>query len=789
MNAVKRHILFAALPMVIAAPLWAQTAPQAAADGATDSTEIIVTARRRDETISKVPIAITAIRGEDLAKRSIYNENDLQQAVPGLVIRQNGGVHAFNYAIRGQSVDTFTNSPPSVLPYVNDVQIVTHSASTFYDMAGIQVLKGPQGTLFGRNATGGAVLYQTAKAGDELGGYVQGRYGNYQALNVQGAINVPLGEQAALRIAGSFNHGGGFVRDFFTREQYGDLDQKSVRATLRFGLGEGFENTTVVQYTKEDGTNTPYELWSTNRCGTSAQGLVDAGSCALNPALNPAFAAQQRAFPQTFQGTIEQAISRQRQLGPWEVLTSYPPFHDAKSYYAINTSTYELSADMTLKNIFGYNRSRSNDGYDYDGSPFHFFENQGVLTANGRSVTPTAFTTTQAGFRLETKQVSNEFQLQGKAFDNRLDYVLGVYFLDQKFQVSSNLSFGNFLPAAAPFNFTYTAAIKTTSLAGFGQLSYKLTDQLNLTGGIRFTRDKTTAVQLPGSLWLLFAPANTPEKQKASKPSWTISIDYKVTPELLIYAAQRGSWRSGGYNYSVFPANVTAAAGGNRFLPETTYDAEIGIKYSGDSIGVPMTLNADVYSQWVKNIQRAAYILTPAGVSLLTVNVPRARIQGFEADFSLRPTQWIQFGASFNYTSAKYTNNLVSVLGSNVRYGPFADVPKVSGTVFAEVGTPLGEGMGALRFRIDAYGQTNMQFSNVQATANPNTTIPGYNLVNGRVSWENVMDSKVNAALFVRNAFKKEYFAGGNASSSGGALNTVNPGMPRMYGIEMRYAF
>ena len=91
--------------------------------------------------------------------------------------------------------------------------------------------------------------------------------------------------------------------------------------------------------------------------------------------------------------------------------------------------------------------------------------------------------------------------------------------------------------------------------------------------------------------------------------------------------------------------------------------------------------------------------------------------------------------------------------------------------------------------RIDAYGQTDMQFSNVQATANPNTTIPGYTLVNGRVSWENVMDSKVNAALFVRNAFKKKYFAGGNASSSGGALNTVNPGMPRMYGIEMRYAF
>jgi iron complex outermembrane recepter protein len=791
MKAVTRRILFATLPMVMATPLWAQAAPQAAAGEAAEATsdEIIVTARRRDENISKVPIAITAIRGEDLAKRAIYNENDLQSAVPGLVIRQNGGVHAFNYAIRGQSVDTFTNSPPSVLPYVNDVQIVTHSASTFYDMAGIQVLKGPQGTLFGRNATGGAVLYQTAKATDQFGGYIQGRYGNYQARHVEGAINTPLGDNAALRIAGSYSGGGGFVRDFYTRDQYGDLDQKSVRATLRFGLGEAFENSTVVQYTKEDGTNTPYELWSTNRCGTSAQGLVDAASCALNAASNPAFAAYLAAHPAVFQGGVDAAIAFQRQLGPWEVLTSYPPFHRAKSYYAINTSTYELSPEMTLKNIFGYNRSRSNDGYDYDSSPYHFFENQGVLTADARSVIPTAFTTTRPGFRLETRQISDEFQIQGKAFDGALDYVFGVYYLDQKFQVSSNLAFGNFLPAAPPFNFTYSAAIKTKSLAGFGQLTYRLTDQLSLTGGFRYTRDKTSTIQLPGSLFLSFFPANTPEKQKASKPSWTVSIDYKVTPELLIYAAQRGSWRSGGYNYSVPPLNVTAAGGGNRFLPETTYDVEVGAKYSGDSLGMPMTMNVDVYSQWVKDIQRAAYILTPAGVSLLTVNVPRARIQGFEGDFSLRPSQWIQFGASINYTKAKYTNGLVNVLGSTINYGPFADVPKFSGTIFGEVGTPLGNDMGALRLRVDAYGQTRMHFSNVEATANPNTTLPGYSLINARLTWEDVMATKLNAALFVRNAFKKEYYAGGNPSSSGGALNAVNPGMPRMYGIELRYAF
>src|SRR5690606_33359774 len=137
------------------------------------------------------------------------------------------------------------------------------------------------------------------------------------------------------------------------------------------------------------------------------------------------------------------------------------------------------------------------------------------------------------------------------------------------------------------------------------------------------------------------------------------------------------------------------------------------------------------YNQWVKNIQRSAYILTANGVSLLTVNVPKAQITGVEADFSVRPSEFIQFGASANYTNARYTDNDVTILGSTISYGPFADVPKWSGTVFGEIGVPLGDS-GRLTLRGDAYGQTKMNFSNVGATVNPNTTLPGYVLVNGR---------------------------------------------------------
>jgi iron complex outermembrane receptor protein len=748
-----------------------------AQEGASEDTsgEIIVTARRREESLSKVPIAISAISAADINDRAIRNENDLQSAVPGLIIRQNGGANSFNYSIRGQSVDTFTNSPPSVLPYINEVQIVTLSASTFYDMGGIQVLKGPQGTLFGRNATGGAVLYSTAKPTDEFGGYIQGRYGNHNARNVQGAVNLPLGDIGALRIAGSITGGGAFVRDYFTGERYGDLDQKSIRASLKLTPTAGITNTTVFQHTDEDGTNTPYLLWSANPTPCPPESTT--AYCLLNPATSPGLTAYLASHPEVYQGGLNSAIALQHELGPWKSLASYPPYHKAKNTYAINTTEIELGADTLLKNIFGYNRSSSDDGFDYDGSPYHFFETQGTLTADEVKVVPTK------GFRRNVRQFSNELQLQGKAVDGRLDYVVGVYYLNQRDRVQSNLTFGH--PVfVAPF--TYTAQWTSESIAGFAQASFKLTDQLSVTGGFRYTRDKTRIHQLPGSAFLPFFP--DPERTSASKPSWTVSVDYQVTPELMVYAAHRGSWRAGGYNYSVTPLNVTAAEGGNLFKPETTQDIEVGVKYSGDSLGVPITANVDFFNQWVKNIQRSAYILTANGVSLLTVNVPKAQITGVEGDFTVHVDEYARFGASVNYTNARYTSNAVSILGSTINYGPFADVPKWSGTVFAEIGMPLGDA-GKLTLRGDYYGQTKMNFSNVGATVNPNTTLPGYSLINARLTWSEIMGTGLSASAFVRNLGNEKYYAGGNAASNGGNTNVVNPGMPRMWGGELRFDF
>ena len=241
------------------------TAPEAQTGGG----DIVVTARRREENISKVPISITALSGESLKQRQVTSEIDLQRSVPGLTIRQSGSSNQFNYALRGQSVDTYSGSPPAVLAYIDEAQIVQQSAGTFYDLEGIQVLKGPQGTCCSAcNSTGGAILFQTAKPTDKFGGYLIGRYGNHKSGYVEGAVNVPLGDIGAFRLAGVHNSGGAFVKNLLTGKMLGKKDVTSLRGTLLLRPIDGLTNTTVVQHTWEGGNNIPTMVYSAYACGS-----------------------------------------------------------------------------------------------------------------------------------------------------------------------------------------------------------------------------------------------------------------------------------------------------------------------------------------------------------------------------------------------------------------------------------------------------------------------------------------------------------------------------------------
>lgn len=776
--------LMAGVAMPLAPAVYAQAIPT---EGFSD-TAIVVTARRREENLQNVPISIAALGREELAQEQINTEFDLQRAVPGLTIRQNGSANQFNYALRGQSVDTYTGSPPGVLPYINEAQVVSRSATTFYDLAGIQVLKGPQGTLFGRNATGGAVLFETAKPADDFEGYFVAQYGNYDLFRAEGAVSVPVHEMVGLRLAGVYTHGGAFVEHLQTGEKLGKQDLYSLRGTLVIEPAPGIVNTTVVQHTNESGNNVPTIVYSAYRCGETYNGepLNSSADCLYSPG-SPAFDALIDARPDLFPGGVAAAADLQRERGPWETEANGPLYHDAQSTFVINTTEIELSPTLTLKNIFMFNDSRANDGFDYDGTPYPIFQ-------SGGPAFPTATTAFHPdGFIQKTEQISEEIQLQGEALQGRLDFVVGGFYLDQKDENDSNLLAFDLSPIAPGTALRYHQLTSVESKALFAQGTYAVTDQLNLTGGFRWTWEKTTAEQLPGSIFGTDLPI---QQLKDDKPSWTVSVDYQATPDLLFYVAHRGSWRAGGYNYSVPPLDAIAAEGGNRFNPETTKDIEAGLKYAGRGLGVPLTFNVAVYNQWVEDIQRASYVTDPAGgtPSLLTTNVPKAEITGVEAALDVRPAPWVNFGISGAYTDARYTDNIVILPDaagnpSVNEYGPFADAPEWTGNAYVEFLQDLGPDTGEITLRADVYGQTKFYFSNVANTLAPRTTIPGYALVNGRVSWSNIYNSGVTAALFVRNAFNKEYYGGGNSQAATLGVNTSVPGRPRMWGGEVRVAF
>ena len=253
------------------APL-ANAAEMTAATETTDFGDIVVTAQRREEKLSKVPISVVAFSAQTLQSKVINSEQDLGTIVPGLLVKNGQTSNQLSYSMRGQTLDPFSGTSPAVLTYLNEAPYNPYNTATsFFDLGSIQVLKGPQGTLFGRNATGGAVLYTTPMPGNEVSGNLIVRGGERHTSQVQGAIDLPIVKDVlAVRIAGDYSKQHGYIRNRFTGNTLGDKNSKSARATILFTPTSTLKNTTLVQYdhfggTADRGASTPITRHRTPR--------------------------------------------------------------------------------------------------------------------------------------------------------------------------------------------------------------------------------------------------------------------------------------------------------------------------------------------------------------------------------------------------------------------------------------------------------------------------------------------------------------------------------------------
>lgn len=757
----------------VAAMASAQEA-EAIAEEAADSDAIVVTAQRRSEALEKTPVAVAVVGADALARQAITSERDLQFATPGLTVRASQNDNQLNYSLRGQTVDAYTSSLPSVLPYVNEVQVGGAGATAFFDLQSVQVLKGPQGTLFGRNSTGGAVLFTTAKPTDELTGYGAVRYGRFNEVQVEGAVGGPLaGDNVLVRVAGSYRNRDGYQLNLFNGEKLGKVDRLGLRFSLSINPDGPVSNEFVADYYRANGTSISPVVSYVVPVANNVDG-------------NPFVPFNSILNDEDFPPGLVAFGAAQNARGPYVVDVDSVSKHRTRKWIVSNVTTFELNDNTKIKNVFGHVRSNYFDAGDIDGTRF-------AIDGRGDA------TTGAFGGDGQIRQISEELQLQGNAMNGGLEYVLGGYYSNNKEHLKNTSFIAYVLGAPPQIN---SGTTRSKAIAGYAQATLDTgLAGFKVTAGLRYTSEKVSFVRDADDQWVqpayddFFADGRFTRTQEDTfkKLSWTFGLQNQVTPDLLIYANTRRSFRSGGFNFHAPPTPGFANASGGEFLPEVATDVEMGAKYRGDASGMPVRLNLAVYNMWVKNLQRANYVAIFGALAAVTSNVPKAKITGFELDGNIKPADWLTLGGSLNYTDARFTDPRVAVLGTDgttsfTNFNTYPDTPKWSGSFYADVTVPVSDGWD-LTLHGDVYRQTSNWYSSTGRTLNPNTQIPAYTLANFRIGIEESKGAGWSFGALVKNAFKETYYNGGIGFASLFALNIVVPGEPRTWMLEARYRF
>ena len=742
--------------------------------------EVTVTAQRRSESLSETPISVTALTSHALEKQQILTESDLQIAVPGLTVKSSRSSTELNFSLRGQTIDGFTDSFPGVVPYLNEIPLSHLGTSAFYDLQSIQVLKGPQGTLFGRNATGGAVLYTTARPEPELGGYISAGLGNYDQRRVEGVLNVPLsGENAIIRVAGFYKEREGFQTNLLDGSHPGSNEQAAIRMSLHTRLTDNVTNDLVVDYLDYDGLGVQAIITISND-QPIIPGVVNAPFL-YSPGIDFIFGAgfwdnYVATHPGTTRAGWGDYLSTQRELGPYRVHTNLRTEQDGNNVIVSNITSWDVWENAQIRNIFGYTRYESNSQFDVDGTPYSFFH----VTHNHQDL----------------EQFSEELQLQGTAFDNAFEYVTGAYYSHKSFRVDT---FRGALLDLFPIDPSYTNHNEATdeTIGIYAQGTYDVSELtqlkgLSVTAGLRYSEAKNRLDYLQGSIGLGGLPdaGTSLPTLSAEKISYTFGIEYQAIDSLMLYAKTRKSFRSGGYSSFAPHAPGLAGEGGAAFLPETVNDVELGLKFNGLVGDMPARLNVATYVAWVDDAQRAVYANVAGGFNAVVANVPRSKITGVELDGQIYVTDWLTLGGILNYTDAEFGSKPVNIPGSiagPVRFGPYPDTPEWSGSVFAEVRVPVSDRLTA-SFYGNYYYQSMTFTGSVVSTLTPGGFLPSYELANFRIAIE---DESAGWSLSanLKNAFDETYYTGGIATNNIVGFNSQNPGDRRRVTVDMRYDF
>jgi iron complex outermembrane recepter protein len=601
-----------AIAIAVALPVVAQAQTSDSKAGV-ELEEVIVTAEKREANVQKTAIAIDVLSAEKLARNGVSDIAQLQSVVPGVQFAQANS--STIVTVRGvSSRDTTELGDPAIAINVDGIFMQRPGGmnAAFFDLDRVEVLRGPQGTLYGRNATGGVVNIISKRPEFSFGGYAALTLGNYKTINGEGAINIPLSDTLALRAS------------FISRQH------------------DGYRNVSIPAVV-DPSLNIPGTGSAANRANVRGDD-EDSKGARLQLLFKPS---------DRFSALVSGSYIRQSGLGP--VQAGYPTTRPAAPTGAAEVSTVPLSEPGDFKLI----RKSLSSQFDYDFGPAtatylvgyvavdrdHLFDNDG---------TSTRFYVFRAGEY--SKDTSHELRLASNG-EGPFTWQVGGYLYDHNDLVRS-LNFVN--PSGSPIilrNFLFDVDI--TSKALFGQVAYSLTDALKISAGLRSSHDTKTRgggrYAGPGLVTppvtqpvLTYIPETAASRSTDKDVSYHFGVDYQISPSSLLYAKTDKGYKSGGFTSL------------NAYGPEEVIAYEIGSKNRFIDNQLQLNLSAFLYDYKDQQVST----VTTNGV--LTLNAGTSTVKGIEAQVDWRVTPNDSLDLSVNWLDAKFKNFAVAVAGVNV---------------------------------------------------------------------------------------------------------------------------
>jgi iron complex outermembrane receptor protein len=742
-------------------------APEATAapdNGGQDSATgvIVVTARRTEERLQRVPASVSAFNERALDRIQAQDTTGLQGAVPNLnIVQGRGSSNATNIYIRGiGQPDALQTFDPSVGVYVDDVYLsrIRGNQLDLLDVDRIEVLRGPQGTLYGKNTIGGAIKYVTRKPGREFRADGSLTVGSYDQLEVKGNVSGPVSDTLALGLSFIRSKHDGYVRDPVLDRRYNDKNSWGTRAAVAFTPSSRFRFDLSADYSRD------------------------------NDALN--VGAPINELRHLFSNTIILPLQQDPADYDFKARTTpgLPNSTKLRNWGVAGTATYDLTDALTLKSITAYRKLHTKDYIDIDATQAEV----GDVLVN-----------------VHQHQVSQELQLAYTG--ERLSGVAGLYYLSER-NASHQEAFADDLVDLTPLrglfpdfllgptNFptflrTIDDDLKTKSYAAYANASYTIVPNVRLSAGVRWTKEtkdyfRTTSTFSNSPLLTSVAPfVFAPPKGKWSDVSPMASLDWQATPTTMLYVRAAKGFQSGGFN-----GRANEAGSSTKYDPEKVWSYEAGFK---TTILDRLRLNGDIFSNSLRDFQaRVARSsidpVTGLPDPLLSVlNAGKLSIKGAELEANWTPLDGLLLDTQIGYLDAKYkefVDEQFSNFGNSRAFQTPAFSPKWTFRAGAQYSFGLGS-MGGVTIGGQARYRSRQALAVDNTFINTRTKIEGlfqdgYWIEDARIVWEDA-SKKFAVGLYGYNLTDKLYKTDAQEFSSIGNIRTVYFGAPRTISLKL----